>query len=76
MGMEDDHMALWRSENDDSDSDWLYWIAKVEALVGHDLDGSQTEDGYSLDTAYEMYEAGLTALQAASIVRVSEKHSH
>lgn len=58
--MNDDHMFLWELENNDADAPWTRWCDKLESLVGHDMDGSLMEDGYSLDWAYEMYLEGLT----------------
>ena len=43
---------------DASDARWLKWAAEVERLLGHDLDGNENEDGYSLDFAYEAFSAG------------------
>jgi len=40
--------------------DWEYWAEKAEALAGHDLDGNQETDGYSIDFAYDAYKAGQT----------------
>ena len=36
------------------------WAARVEKILGHDLDGDQSTDGYSLDFALKAYEAGAT----------------
>lgn len=57
------HAALWASENYVSPSEkaWLAWVKKVERLLGHDLDGHQDRDGYSLDFAYAEWEAGVSA---------------
>ena len=43
-----------------SDGPWLRWCAEAERLVGHDLDGDQEEDGFSLDYAYEAFLRGVT----------------
>jgi hypothetical protein len=60
----DDHMQVWSWETEDLDSDWQRWADRVEQLLGHDLDGSFNEDGYSLHGAYEMWKMGLTPEQA------------
>lgn len=39
-------------------SPWEHWAARVEELLGHDLDGDQEIDGFSIDTALDMYEDG------------------
>lgn len=57
-------------ERDDTQADraWLRWCAVVERRLGHDLDGNQVEDGYSLDYAYEAYQGGMSALDYATEV--------
>lgn len=65
------HLALWASENyvSQGERDWLRWVAKVERLVGHDIDGNQDCDGYSLDFACACWESGDTAeLYAADVI--------
>jgi hypothetical protein len=59
------HAALWRSENYESPAEkrWLKWVAQVEKIVGHDLDGDQDKDGYSLDYANNAFAWGLTPQQ-------------
>jgi hypothetical protein len=74
VDMDDDHMAVWEAEQDDSDRAWTTWVTDVERLIGHDLDGSLNEDGYSLDTAYDMWKQGLTVLQAAATIYNSERN--
>jgi hypothetical protein len=39
---------------------WLKWIDEVEALCGHDLDGNEATDGYSLDGCGDMFDSGMT----------------
>jgi hypothetical protein len=67
-------LALWASESyvSDSEREWLRWVAKVEKLIGHDLDGDQDRDGYSLDYAYGCWEAGDPPEQHAILVRLNE----
>lgn len=60
----DDHMQVWAWENIDYTSVWESWVDRVEMLTGHDLDGTQDIDGYSLDTAYTMWQRGLTPIEA------------
>lgn len=45
------------------------WLDDVERLVGHDLDGDQSKDGYSLDGCVDMFDAGLSVAQAATQVQ-------
>ena len=48
---------------------WLRWAAKVEAILGHDLDGDQDSDGYSIDGANDLYEDGCSPQIAATEFR-------
>lgn len=64
----DDHMQRWAWE-DTTPTAWEIWAGQVERLLGHDLDGSLNEDGYSLGTAYDMWREGLTPLQAAARIK-------
>lgn len=52
---------------------WEGWVAAVEARVGHDLDGDQAADGYSMDAAYVAYEGGLTPVEYAARVLASQR---
>jgi hypothetical protein len=38
-----------------------WWAARVEKILGHDLDGDQESDGYSLDVALDFFNAGISA---------------
>lgn len=44
------------------------WLETVECFVGHSLDGDQQRDGYSIDGCYELWEQGMTPLQAARMI--------
>lgn len=37
------------------DARWSRWCEGAERLLGHDLDGDQDINGYSLDEAYELF---------------------
>lgn len=41
-------------------SAWDRWVNAAEKLLGHDLDGSQEENGYSLDFSYEDWKRGMS----------------
>ena len=45
---------------------WLAWVSRVETILGHDLDGDQESDGYSIDRAHDFYADGLTSGEAAT----------
>lgn len=47
---------------------WEHWIGEVETVLGHDADGDQSTDGYSLDAFYEMWKGGLQPAAAAATV--------
>lgn len=59
---EGSHAEFAASESFVSDGEkrWLAWVKAVEKLFGHDLDGDQQRDGYSLDFAYDAHATGLT----------------
>lgn len=70
--VEDTHMELGRAESFsalDADRDWLRWAAKVEQLLGHDLDGDERIDGFSIDFALEEFANGMTPEAYAAMVR-------
>lgn len=56
------HLGLWQSENYVSPHELAYeaWLVAAEKKLGHDLDGNQFRDGYSLDYAYDFFADGLT----------------
>jgi hypothetical protein len=72
------HLALWQSENYVSPGEraWLAWVAKAEKLLGHDLDGDNSEAakvagtscGYSLDEAHDAFADGVTVEEYAAEV--------
>lgn len=45
------------------------WAIKVEAILGHDLDGDQDTDGYSIDFAFDAFNNGLTPKAYAASVK-------
>jgi hypothetical protein len=49
-------------------SPWELWAERVERILGHNLDGDQEQDGYSLDFALVEFERGLTPAQYAATV--------
>lgn len=49
------------------------WIERVEAYVGHDLDGDLHQDGYSLDDCHELFEQGITSRECAVIVELQKQ---
>lgn len=71
-----DHLATWAAETATSveEQRWFTWIAEARRLAGHDLDGDEREDGYSIDVAHQAFRDGKTArdyvltIPAASIV--------
>lgn len=57
-----DHIAVWEAENYESDRSraWYAFYDAVEKLMGHDIDGDQATDGYSIDGFHDLWKAGLT----------------
>jgi hypothetical protein len=65
----DSHMALGLAESAAcAPTAWERWIDQVEKLLGHDTDGDQEQDGYSLDGFYASWKAGLSPAQAVETV--------
>lgn len=64
------HDEVWQMETEslNSDAAWIKWTNYVETYLGHDLDGDQEKDGYSIDHAYDAYRGGMTAKAYASLV--------
>lgn len=65
----DDHpfspknIALESGAPDKSERAWLRWVAQVEKLLGHNLDGNDVDGqgcGYSLDEGGSMFDGGAT----------------
>lgn len=65
------HLEFHRYEMDSllSTSAFERWAAKVEKILGHDLDGDQTRDGYSLDFASDAFDKGATPEAYAKSVK-------
>lgn len=55
---------------------WLAFVACVERLLGHDLDGDQDRDGYSIDFALLAFEVGTTASDYALQVQAARASVH
>ncbi len=63
------HLELGALESAAIDSTpWEKWADKVEAALGHSLDGDQASDGYSVDGAYEAYCQGMSIQQYVAAV--------
>lgn len=56
------HLALAQSESFQSagDREWARFVYRAERLLGHGIDGNEQTDGFSIDLAYAMFEAGDT----------------
>lgn len=55
------------------DHRWETWIKHCEVLLGHDLDGDQKRDGYSMDFAHDAFLALETPEQYVAEVRRAQK---
>lgn len=61
-------------EDSPSDIAWEKWVKRVEQLLDlKSLDGTEAEDGYSLDFAFEAFERGETAEHYADTVRKKQR---
>jgi hypothetical protein len=64
-----DFMEFHRYEMDAlKKSPWEIWAEQVEKILGHDLDGDQEANGYSLDFALEQFYRGATPAEYAATV--------
>lgn len=60
-----------------SDRSWYRWVDKVEALFGHDLDGSDVDQagcGYSMDEGYEEWSRGTSPEGYVSLVKSRDRY--
>lgn len=58
-----DFMAIsaWELEESQTLREWLIWLKQAEKLMHkRDLDGCEDEDGYSLDSAHDAFEAEIS----------------
>lgn len=69
----DTHLALGLAESAAcAPTDWERWIDRVETLLGHDADGDQATDGYSLDGLYDVWESNAAPEQAVVAVTIAK----
>ena len=59
-------LEFHRNEMNVGPSAFEAWAARVEKIVGHDLDGDQSEDGYSIDGASDAFDTGMSPFQYAA----------
>lgn len=59
------HLAFARTESTALDADivWLRWCTRAEDMLGHDLDGDQARDGYSIDGALAAFRDGASVVE-------------
>lgn len=59
------HLAFAQTESLALDADivWLRWCRRAEDMLGHDLDGDQAADGYSIDGAYDAFREGASVVE-------------
>lgn len=55
------------------DADWIEWVTDLEETIGHDLDGDQQADGYSLDWVYQLWKKGHSVANALEAVTASKR---
>lgn len=60
-----DHLEVWEMEmrSEAPDKKWNAFLNEVERHLGLEqgsMDGNEAEDGYSLDTAYDAFRAGIS----------------
>lgn len=70
-------VARESGEPDLSDRAWFKWAAEVERLLGHDLDGDDTNGegcGYSIDEANNAWADGKSAHAYVAIVTSRDRY--
>ena len=66
----DDHRKIWEMEKLWDDPKHDKFFEDVERLTGiGNLDGDQFKDGYSLDWLNELFDDGVTASEAADMIK-------
>lgn len=67
------HLALaaWESFVSDDERRFGAWSRKAEKLLGHSIDGNQGADGYSLDEAGDLFDAGYSVEKYVAEVRIN-----
>lgn len=58
---------------------WFRFVKECERLLGHDLDGNDTagfDCGYSLDEAYDKWQAGYTPHAYVAMVVSRDRYDH
>lgn len=65
--------TLIRRPGIQGDADWIDWITDLENTIGHDLDGDQSYDGYSLDWVYQLWKEGHSVDGALALVNDSKR---
>lgn len=64
------HLALMRSESAAlAPCKREQWLNRLEAVLGHSLDGDLEKDGYSLDHCLDLYDDGWSVQDAAEYIR-------
>lgn len=73
-GIENFHAEVWAMESAQlAPCAWEKWITQAEKQIGHDLDGTLSADGYSLDNAYEQFLEGRTIEAYIAITQERKK---
>lgn len=59
------HLQFAAAESADLEADivWQRWCRRAEDMLGHDLDGDQAADGFSIDGALSAFRDGATVLE-------------
>lgn len=55
-----DEMIAYEFGESNEDRRWDNWVREAERLLGHDLDGDEAINGYSLDSAYNAFTRRIT----------------
>lgn len=64
---------------DQTEAAWLRFVNECERLLGHSLDGDDTASfdcGYSIDEAYDKWQAGYAPQGYVAEIRKRERYDH
>lgn len=79
MSLEDvnPHYALLKSELAETAEEvaFKHFVTNIEFELGHDLDGDQDTDGYSIDLAYDMFASGSEVEDAVEEFKVLKENA-
>lgn len=53
-------LGIYESSQAVNETDFEKWARKAESIMHHDLDGDESTDGYSIDSAFDAFQRGMS----------------